>query len=56
MCLLAVFFFHSLFSVLVHQCFVLCFQRMEFLAALEMALEQYPVGLQLAHVDRDFNE
>lgn len=30
--------------------------RMEFLAALEMALEQYPVGLQLAHLDRDFNE
>uniref|UniRef100_A0A7I4D6D7 RING-type domain-containing protein n=1 Tax=Physcomitrium patens TaxID=3218 RepID=A0A7I4D6D7_PHYPA len=31
--------------------------RMEFLAALEMAFqEQLPVGLQLAHLDRDFNE
>lgn len=34
-----------------------CVQRLEFLAALEMAFqEQLPIGLQLAHVDRDFNE
>lgn len=54
----------SCFSLFVHVClFLSCLlitllwlQRMEFLAALEMALEQYPVGLQLAHLDRDFNE
>ena len=41
----------------IHSCSIHCVQRMEFLAALEMAFqEQVPVGLQLAHVDRDFNE
>lgn len=47
----------SFYSGLSKDAFYVCVQRLEFLAALEMAFqEQLPIGLQLAHVDRDFNE